>query len=259
MLFRSGMEGPPLPFEGKAGWCDNVARERFSLATMGGGATPFKILDTRIKYRPCSGNLIAPVLAAEKVSRSLKKIDEVKQVIVEVHARAKETGGTGEHTNLKRMFYTDRPLFDRLMQKLTDAISRYLLMQIEAGVDAVQIFDSRGGMMSDGAFADASGKWIGEIIRSLKGRAPAIVFSKGTNGNWDDLVATGTSIGFAGLGGNAAFAIYAKSPNRRTTKISYPDHPERPTSVWATNGTNAWIMTPRGLIQGYGDLLRPAR
>lgn len=103
-------------------------------------------------------------------------------------------GSHGEHTALKRMFYTDRPLFDRLMQKLTDAISRYLLMQVAAGVDAVQIFDSRGGMMSDGAFADASGKWIGEIIRSLQGRVPTIVFSKGTNGNWDDLVATGTQI-----------------------------------------------------------------
>jgi uroporphyrinogen decarboxylase len=103
-------------------------------------------------------------------------------------------GSSGEHTQLKRMFYTDRALFDRLMQKLTDAVSRYLLMQIEAGVDAVQIFDSRGGMMSDGAFADASGKWIGQIIRSLKGRVPAIVFSKGTNGNFDDLAATGAHI-----------------------------------------------------------------
>jgi uroporphyrinogen decarboxylase len=103
-------------------------------------------------------------------------------------------GSTGEQTNLKRMFYTDRTLFDQLMRKLTDAISRYLLMQVDAGVDAVQIFDSRGGMMSDGAFADASGKWIGEIIRSLEGRVPAIVFSKGTNGNWDDLAATGAHI-----------------------------------------------------------------
>jgi uroporphyrinogen decarboxylase len=103
-------------------------------------------------------------------------------------------GGTGDHTRAKLLFYTDRPLFDRLMQKLTDAVSRYLLMQVEAGVDAVQIFDSRGGMMSDGAFAEASGKWIGEIIRSLNGRVPVIVFSKGTNGNWDDLAATGAQI-----------------------------------------------------------------
>ena len=102
--------------------------------------------------------------------------------------------GKGEPTRAKRLFYTDRPLFDRLMQKLTDAVSRYLLMQIEAGVDAVQIFDSRGGMISDGAFAEASGRWMGEIIQSLNGRVPVIVFSKGTNGNWSDLAATGAQI-----------------------------------------------------------------
>ena len=67
--------------------------------------------------------------------------------------------GTGDQTQAKRLFYTDRPLFDRLLGKLTDAVSRYLLMQVDAGVDAVQIFDSRGGMMSDGAFAEASGQW----------------------------------------------------------------------------------------------------
>jgi len=64
-------------------------------------------------------------------------------------------------------------------------------------------------------------------------------------------VATGTSVGFGQLGGNAAFTMYAKAPSQRTTKINYPDHPERPTSVWATNGPSAWIKTPRGLLQEY--------
>ena len=103
-------------------------------------------------------------------------------------------GGAGEYVQAKRLFYTDRPLFDRLMHKLTNAVSRYLQIQIEAGVDAVQIFDSRGGMMADGAFAEASGKWIAEIIQSLNHRVPVIVYSKGTNGNWNDLVATGAQI-----------------------------------------------------------------
>ena len=49
-------------------------------------------------------------------------------------------------------------------------------------------------MMSDGAFAEASGQWISAIIRALQGRVPVIVFSKGTNGNWDDLAATGAQI-----------------------------------------------------------------
>src|SRR5262249_6780219 len=54
MLARAGMEGPHLPFEGKAGWCDHVARGRFSLDTFGGkGGEPFKIIYTGLKARAC--------------------------------------------------------------------------------------------------------------------------------------------------------------------------------------------------------------
>jgi 2-methylcitrate dehydratase len=62
------MEGPHLPFEGKAGWCEHVARERLALGKMGGKNVRFKILDTRLKNRPAEGNAIAPMLAAEKLS-----------------------------------------------------------------------------------------------------------------------------------------------------------------------------------------------
>jgi 2-methylcitrate dehydratase len=51
MLAREGMNAPYLPFEGKSGWCDHIAGKRFDLDTMGGGKTPFKILDTLIKPR----------------------------------------------------------------------------------------------------------------------------------------------------------------------------------------------------------------
>jgi len=55
ILARAGMEGPNMPFEGKAGWCDHVARERFTLETMGGNGVSFKVMDTQIKPRPASG------------------------------------------------------------------------------------------------------------------------------------------------------------------------------------------------------------
>src|SRR5580765_1244142 len=58
MLARAGMEGPHLPFEGKAGWCEHVARKRFALEALGGGSVPFKIMDTNIKYRPAAGTTI---------------------------------------------------------------------------------------------------------------------------------------------------------------------------------------------------------
>src|SRR5258705_1218786 len=84
LLAQAGMEGPHLPFEGKAGWCEHVAHKRLSLATMGGNGTPFKILDTRIKHRTAGGNTISSLLAAEKVA-PLKNLKEVQQVTVEVY------------------------------------------------------------------------------------------------------------------------------------------------------------------------------
>jgi len=67
-------------------------------------------------------------------------------------------------------------------------------MQIQAGVDAVQIFDSHGGLLAPTEFQEASGRWMKEIISRLEGRVPVIVFSLGTHGNWDDLLATGASV-----------------------------------------------------------------
>src|SRR5262249_7259808 len=61
LLAQAGMEGPHLPFEGKAGWCDHIAGKRFSLNTMGGNGTPFKILDTRIKNRAASGGVTSSI------------------------------------------------------------------------------------------------------------------------------------------------------------------------------------------------------
>ncbi|MBI4190577.1 MAG: MmgE/PrpD family protein, partial [Betaproteobacteria bacterium] len=95
LLARAGMEGPHLPFEGKAGWCDHVAMQRFSLDTMGDSATPFKIMYSQIKNRPSAGLTISSILAAEKVG-PLKNIKEVRQVIVEVHKTTKEVFATGE-------------------------------------------------------------------------------------------------------------------------------------------------------------------
>jgi hypothetical protein len=64
-------------------------------------------------------------------------------------------------------------------------------------------------------------------------------------------VATGSSLGYMGLGGNGEFSIYAKSPNQRTTRITFKDHPDRGESTWAFGGTTGWIKTPRALLGEY--------
>jgi uroporphyrinogen decarboxylase len=105
-----------------------------------------------------------------------------------------EGGGVKAYTKAKALFYADPPLFARLLDKLTRAVSAFLQLQIDAGADAVQVFDSLGGVLSDGNFAAASARWMKQIIASLKGQAPVIVFSKGAHGNWDELVDTGAQV-----------------------------------------------------------------
>src|ERR1035438_10040547 len=102
---------------------------------------------------------------------------------------------------------------DYSLEKLTKAVAGFLQLQIDAGADAVQIFDSLGGVLSDGDFASASACWIRQIVGSLKGQVPVIVFSKGTHGNWDELVATGAQV--LGVDWNVRLAdVRARLPDR---------------------------------------------
>ena len=103
-------------------------------------------------------------------------------------------GGVKEYTRAKALFYSDRPLFDRLLDKITRAVTDFLRLQIDAGADAVQIFDSLGGVLSDGDFAAASGQWIQRIIAGLDRPVPVIVFAKGVHGNWAELLDTGATV-----------------------------------------------------------------
>lgn len=104
-----------------------------------------------------------------------------------------EGGSSREFTRAKELFYTDRALFDRVCEKLSAAVTAYLKMQIECGVDAVQIFDTLGGTLADNAFAEASANWIKQIVSELGGKVPVIVFSRGTT-DWKTLVGTGANV-----------------------------------------------------------------
>ncbi len=64
-------------------------------------------------------------------------------------------------------------------------------------------------------------------------------------------VATGTSLGYEGLGGGGSFQIFAKAPDQRATIIEFKDHPERGDSARVFNGRTGWIKSPRGLLGEY--------
>jgi uroporphyrinogen decarboxylase len=105
-----------------------------------------------------------------------------------------EGGSTRDFTKAKQLFYADRPLFDRLCEKLTVAVTQFLQLQIDAGADVLQIFDSLGGTLAANAFEAASARWIKEIVLALEKQVPVIVFSKGAHGNWDTLAHIGAQV-----------------------------------------------------------------
>ncbi|MGA2864206.1 MAG: uroporphyrinogen decarboxylase [Verrucomicrobiota bacterium] len=124
-----------------------------------------------------------------------------------------EGAGVKAYTKAKALFYSEPGLFGRLLGKLTRAVTSLLQLQIDAGVDAVQIFDSLGGGLAAAAFGPASACWMKQVIASLKGQAPVIVFAKGVHGNWADLVDTGAQV--LGIDCNVGLAdVGAKLPSR---------------------------------------------
>jgi len=105
-----------------------------------------------------------------------------------------EGASVPKYSRALQLFREDKKTYFALAEKLTAAVTAYLQMQIAAGVDAVQIFDSHGGHLAPDEFLEASGRWMTEIIASLGGKVPVIAFSLGTHGNWPDLIASGANV-----------------------------------------------------------------
>jgi uroporphyrinogen decarboxylase len=105
-----------------------------------------------------------------------------------------EGGSAENYTRALALFRKEPRTYSMLAEKLTAAVIAYLQMQIEAGADVLQIFDSHGGLLDPAEFREASARWMKQIIANLGGRVPVIVFSLGAHGNWDDLIGTGASV-----------------------------------------------------------------
>ncbi len=91
-----------------------------------------------------------------------------------------EGGSSKNFDRIKELFYADRPTFDRLLEKITESVIEYLAMQAESGADAVQIFDSWGGILSGEDYEEASLKWIRRIVEAVSDRISVIIYAKGT-------------------------------------------------------------------------------
>ncbi len=102
-----------------------------------------------------------------------------------------EGGSSDDFKRIKHLFYTDPDLFSELMEKNTEAVIRLLRMQIEAGADAVQIFDSWGSACPGPHYEAMSLCWIRRIIAALPEGFPVILFAKNMSHHAPSLASTG--------------------------------------------------------------------
>ncbi len=91
-----------------------------------------------------------------------------------------EGGGSKNYVNTKRLMYTDAGAWHALMSKIASALSQYLNAQIEAGAQAVQIFDSWVGALSPDDYREYVLPHTREVIRGVTPGVPVIHFGTGT-------------------------------------------------------------------------------
>ena len=87
--------------------------------------------------------------------------------------------GSKNFDKAKELCFVQPETAHQLLQKITDTTIAYLKAKVVAGVNAVQVFDSWGGMLSPVDYQEFSWKYIQQIVDALKEETEVIVFGKG--------------------------------------------------------------------------------
>lgn len=82
--------------------------------------------------------------------------------------------GTPDQGPARQMMYQDADLFRALINRITDATIHYLKKQIEAGAEAVKIFDSWAGVLAPEAFETYAVEPVRRIVEALKAAYPSV-------------------------------------------------------------------------------------
>ena len=104
-----------------------------------------------------------------------------------------EGGGSKDFRMAKQFMYDNPEAMHLLLEKLADCVTDYLNAQIRAGAQAVQIFDTWGGILSGNAYREFSLKYMTRIVANLQKenegrRVPVILFTK-NGGQWLESIA----------------------------------------------------------------------
>ena len=103
-----------------------------------------------------------------------------------------EGGGSKDWGRVKALALNEPAAMHQLLSTVTDAVIAYLSAQHAAGAQALQVFDTWGGVLSPAMYREFSLPYLARIARELKtADVPVILFGKGNAPHLDDLFASG--------------------------------------------------------------------
>jgi len=106
-----------------------------------------------------------------------------------------EGSGSKTFARVKELIYNNPKLAHQLLDKIADTVADYLNAKIESGVNAVQIFDTWGGILTPSDFNEFSLDYMTKIISKLnKENIPVIMFAKGVHHSIDKMADCGANV-----------------------------------------------------------------
>ena len=126
-----------------------------------------------------------------------------------------EGGGSANFSKIKAMAFSEAGLLHRILEVTTDAVIAYLSAQRAAGAQALQVFDTWGGVLAPHHYREFSLPYLARIAEELprgegRDRTPLILFGKGNAPYLEELAATGAE----GLG--VDWLVSLQEARRRT-------------------------------------------
>ena len=107
-----------------------------------------------------------------------------------------EGGSSRNFANIKKLMFDEPALLHQLLDINAKATSEYLKAQIAAGVNAIMVFDTWGGVLTPDAYREFSLKYMQQLIEQLPGeyngqKIPKVLFTKGAGPLLSDMAGSG--------------------------------------------------------------------
>jgi uroporphyrinogen decarboxylase len=108
-----------------------------------------------------------------------------------------EGGASSLYKTIKGLAFSDPELLDGLLARLADAMAEYMVFQIDAGAQYMQVFDSWGGQLPPSLWDRWSGKYLARMIAKVKSERPAVplmLYANGSGGLIERMAVTGADV-----------------------------------------------------------------